>query len=174
MEYFVGVMVALSVAGLAALIGLDRERAFYPTVLIVIASYYALFAVMGASGRVLGMESAVVAGFSLVAVFGFKRNMWLVAAAIAGHGVFDFVHHALIENPGVPVWWPGFCGTVDLILGAWLAILLLKESRKLPVLDGASDCFLMISGGAASIRAAAAWSSAKCRIPRPDRPPGWG
>jgi hypothetical protein len=48
--------------------------------------------------------------------------MWLVAAAIAGHGVFDLFHHSLIENAGVPVWWPGFCATVDLILGIWLAI----------------------------------------------------
>jgi hypothetical protein len=43
-------------------------------------------------------------------------------AGIAGHGVFDFVHHSFVENPGVPVWWPGFCATVDLILGGWLAI----------------------------------------------------
>jgi hypothetical protein len=55
--------------------------------------------------------------------------MWLVAVAIAGHGVFDLLHHSLIENAGVPVWWPGFCATVDLILGAWLAICLLNRNR---------------------------------------------
>ena len=45
MEYLIGVILTLAVAAFAAVVGFDRERAFYPTVLIVIASYYALFAV---------------------------------------------------------------------------------------------------------------------------------
>ena len=49
MEYFIGLILGLAVGGFAAVIGFDRERAFYPTVLIVIASYYVLFAAMGAS-----------------------------------------------------------------------------------------------------------------------------
>ena len=40
-------------------LGLDRDRAFYPVVTIVIASYYALFAVMGASTHALILESLV-------------------------------------------------------------------------------------------------------------------
>src|SRR5438045_2110157 len=114
MEYVVGILLAFAVAGAARIIGFDRERAFYPTVLIVVASYYVLFAVMGASSTILGIEIAVGLGFSALAVLGFKRNMWLVAAAIAGHGCFDLVHRLLIENRGVPVWWTGFCAAVDL------------------------------------------------------------
>jgi hypothetical protein len=53
MEYLIGLILAAVVAGIATMIGFDRERAFYPTVLIVIASYYVLFAVMGASSRIL-------------------------------------------------------------------------------------------------------------------------
>jgi len=49
MEYLIGVILTLAVAAFAAVIGFDRERAFYSTVLIGIASYYALFAAMGAS-----------------------------------------------------------------------------------------------------------------------------
>jgi hypothetical protein len=129
MEYMVGVILAVVIAGAARIIGLDRGRAFYPTVLIVVASYYSLFAVMGASRKVLEVEIAVGLAFSILALFGFKRNMWLVAIAIAGHGVFDILHHLFIENTGVPVWWPGFCAAVDVILGAWLAISLLKQPR---------------------------------------------
>jgi hypothetical protein len=40
-------------------------------------------------------------------VAGFKKNLWVIVAALAGHGVFDFFHHLFIQNPGVPVWWPG-------------------------------------------------------------------
>ena len=57
MEYLIGLILALAVAGLAAITGLDRERAFYPTVLIVIASYYVLFAAMGASAAAEAIRS---------------------------------------------------------------------------------------------------------------------
>ena len=126
MEYLIGLILSLAVAGSATVIGLDRERAFYPTVLIVIASYYVLFAAMGASRRTLVIEIVVATGFLLVALLGFKRNLWFAVAAIVGHGVFDFVHHWFIENPGVPRWWPGFCLTFDVILGAWLAVRLMR------------------------------------------------
>ena len=102
MEYMIGLVPALTVAGLATMVGLDREQSFYPTVLIVIAPYCVLFVVMGGSGNTLVIEILVACGFSLLALFGFKKNLWLVAAAMVGHGVFDFVHHFLIENPGVP------------------------------------------------------------------------
>jgi hypothetical protein len=55
---------------------------------------------MGASGRTLLIEIVAASGFLLFAVLGFRRNRWLVVAAIVGHGIFDFVHHLLIENPG--------------------------------------------------------------------------
>jgi hypothetical protein len=45
-EYLTGLLLSVAVARFATAIGLDRERAFYPTVLMVIASYYVLFAAM--------------------------------------------------------------------------------------------------------------------------------
>ena len=127
MEYLIGLALAVAVAGFAAVVGFDRDRAFYPTALIVIAAYYVLFAVMDPSRRALGVEIAVACGFVLFAVLGFKRNLWFASAAIAGHGVFDFVHHLFIDNPGVPIWWPGFCGSVDVALGVVLAARLIRH-----------------------------------------------
>ena len=100
MEYLIGLILSVAVAGFATAIGLDRDRAFYPTVLIVIASYYVLFAVMGGSSRALLVEIVVASGFLLLAVVGFKRSLWFAVAAIVGHGVFDFVHHWFIRKPG--------------------------------------------------------------------------
>ena len=130
MEYLIGVFLSLAVAGFATLAGFDRDRAFYPTVLIVIASYYVLFAVMGASGRTLVVEIVAAIGFSLFALLGFRGNLWLVVAAIVGHGIFDFAHHLLIENPGVPRWWPGFCLAFDVIFGGWLAVRLMSRAKS--------------------------------------------
>lgn len=122
MEYLIGLVLSLAVAGFAGITGFERDRAFYPTVLIIVAHYYVLFAVIGASGQTLAIEIAFASAFLFIAILGFKRNFWLVAAAIAGHGVFDFFHHSLIENPGVPRWWPGFCLAFDVGLGAYLGV----------------------------------------------------
>jgi hypothetical protein len=130
MEYLIGLILSVAVAGFATLTGLDRERGFYPTVLIVIASYYVLFAVMGGSSRALLVEILVAAGFLLFAMLGFKKSLWFAVVAIVGHGVFDFVHHWFIQNPGVPNWWPGFCGAFDVIFGAWLAMRLMRGASS--------------------------------------------
>ena len=130
MEYLIGVILSLAVVGFAAGSGFDRERAFYPTVLIVIASYYVLFAAMGASTRTLIIESIVAGVFLLFAVLGFKKNYWLVVAALGGHGALDFVHHSFIDNPGVPQWWPGFCLAFDVALAALLALRLIRQPNS--------------------------------------------
>jgi hypothetical protein len=127
MEYPIGLVLSLAVAGLAVVIGLDRERAFYPTVMIVTAAYYVLFALMGASTRALVIEILVASGFSLIAIIGYKINLWLIVSALVGHGVFDMVHRLMFENPGVPHWWPGFCLVFDVILGGLLAMRLMQR-----------------------------------------------
>ena len=128
MEYLIGVVLAALVCAFGMLAGFDRERVFYPTMLIVVAHYYVLFAVMGASTPALAIESLVAGVFLAFAVAGFKKNLWLVVAALAGHGVFDFFHHAVIQNPGVPVSWPGFCLAFDVLAGIILAVLLVRRS----------------------------------------------
>jgi hypothetical protein len=75
MGYLIGLFLSLAVAGFVIIIGLDRERAFYPTVLIVVASYYVLFAAVAASGRTLVIEIAVASGFLLLATIGYKRSL---------------------------------------------------------------------------------------------------
>jgi hypothetical protein len=120
----VGALLALSVGIFATATGLDRDRAFYPVVTIVIAAYYALFAVMGGSTRALVLESLAGAIFVAAAVAGFKRSLWIVVVSLAAHGIFDLGHGALLANPGVPPFWPEFCLTYDVVAAAYLAWLL--------------------------------------------------
>jgi len=124
MALLIGVSLAIAVGLLATGLGLDRDRAFYPVVMIVIASYYALFAVMGASTHALVLESLAGAEFVAVAAIGFKRSLWIVVIALTAHGVFDLTYGAYIANAGVPVWWPHFCLTFDLTAAVYLAWLL--------------------------------------------------
>jgi hypothetical protein len=121
MPYVVGIVLSLGVAGFASRLRFDRDRAFYPTMLIVVASYYVLFAAMSESLHTVLMESIVMAGFSIAAVAGFKSSAWIVVAGLAGHGVFDAVHGHILNNSGMPVWWPAFCLAYDLGAAGGLA-----------------------------------------------------
>lgn len=114
----------------ATIVGLDRDRALYPTALIVIASYYCLYAVIGNSNSSLISESVIAVMFVAIAVVGFRTNLWIAAAGIVGHGIFDMFHHLIIENPGLPTFWPGFCMSIDIVFGIYLAVML--WTKKIP------------------------------------------
>ena len=64
MEYLIGAGLALMVCIFATLVGFDRDRVFYPTLVAVNATYYILCAVLGSSARALAWESLVAAVFS--------------------------------------------------------------------------------------------------------------
>lgn len=125
----IGVVLALSIGGFATLFRLDRDRAFYPTVMMVIAAYYLLFAIMGGSREALLHESVVAAAFVIASIIGYKKSLWLVVGALAAHGVFDIIHSRFIANPGVPAWWPPFCSAYDIVAAAYLASLLRRNPR---------------------------------------------
>lgn len=129
MAYFIGFGLAVAVALFARVVGLDRERAFYPTVMIVIALTYGLFAAIGSSPEALAHESFGIVGFIALTILGFKFNLWWVVAALVGHGVYDFFHHHLIANPGLPAWWPQFCMTYDVTAGGILAWILRSQKK---------------------------------------------
>lgn len=122
MSYFSGFAIALVVSLWATFVGLDKDRAFYPTVLAVIASTYVLFAAMGGSGWTVVIELCIMAAFLVAVVLGFKRNLWIVAAALAAHGLLDVFHGHVVSNPGVPTWWPMFCLTYDISAAVYLAL----------------------------------------------------
>jgi len=129
MEYIVGITIALLFCGAAAGLGMDRERAFYPAVLIAVASYYLAFAVVDGRGEVMRSEVAIAAVFIAGAVLGFKRNPWIAVVALAGHGVMDGFHHHLVHNTGVPQVWPGFCMTFDVTAALIVAWVMLARAR---------------------------------------------
>ncbi len=128
MAIVVGALLALAVGAFATAVGLDRDRAFYPTVTIVVGSLYALFAVMGASTHTLLLESLAGAVFLAAAAVGFRSPLWVVDVALAAHGPFDLIHGRVIANPGVPIWWPQFCSTYDIVAAGYLGVLI-KNGR---------------------------------------------
>lgn len=131
MALLIGVILALVLAVFASVVGFDRDRSYYATVLAVIALLYGLFAVMSGSTSTLLLEGIGITAFLLLSVLGFKINQWFLVVGLASHGVFDFFHGHLIVNSGVPVWWPMFCLSYDVTAAAYLAWLLLR--RRTPM-----------------------------------------
>jgi hypothetical protein len=126
----VGIVLALAAGLFGTVVGLDRERSFYTTIMVVIAFLYALFAVLGGTTRSLVLEILAGTAFCALAVLGFRGSLWLVVVALCGHGVFDLVHGRLIADAGVPPYWPAFCSAYDIVAGGYLAWLI--ASRRVP------------------------------------------
>jgi hypothetical protein len=130
MGYVIGVALALVIGLFAGTLGLDKERSFYPVVLIVIAILYVLFAAIAGSESAIVLEILPALLFVAAAAVGFKKTLWVVVGGLAFHGVFDFIHPEIINNPGVPEWWPDFCLAYDVTAAAYLSVLLCV--RKVP------------------------------------------
>ena len=105
--------------------------------LIVIALGYVLFAAMRGVPQTIVIEGAVAVLFIVIAVtatrWGHVRTAGLLmAAGLAAHGGYDLVHSSVVTNPVVPAWWPLFCGTVDILLGGWVLVLLRRGRLTAP------------------------------------------
>lgn len=129
MPALIGATLALAVALLGRVAGLDRDRAFYCVALLVIGSYYILFAVLGGGPGDLRTELLIYLPFAALAVTGFRTTMWLVVAGLAGHGVLDAFYPALVGGRGVPAFWPVFCMAYDVVAAACLAALILWRGK---------------------------------------------
>src|SRR3954464_11097896 len=98
LPYVVGIVLSLGVALFGRWVGFDRDRAFYPTVLIVIASYDVLFAAMIDSLHTILLEAGVMTIFVIAAVAGFKKSPWIIVCALAAHGVQHALHGRIVAN----------------------------------------------------------------------------
>lgn len=130
MGIMLGIALAMGVGLFGTYIGFDRDRVFYPLILMVIATYYVLFALCGAAPLTLVFEIGGALGFAVLAVLGFRRNEWLVVCGLVLHGCFDIVHDQVISNAGVPTWWPEFCLAFDVAIGFYLASRLMRCSHR--------------------------------------------
>ena len=125
-----GACIGVVVVAFARASGFDRDKAFYPTTLVVVACYYLLFAAMAGVASALFSEGLFVVMFTAAAVVGFKHNPWLVVAGLAAHGAFDLVHVHIVSNPGVPAWWPAFCSAADFALAAAVGAIVIKNQTS--------------------------------------------
>ncbi|MEQ8524724.1 MAG: hypothetical protein RIB15_08550 [Gracilimonas sp.] len=106
--------------GKAKIFRFEKDRSYFPTILIVIALVYILFAVMSSNVDVIIAEAVVATMFITGALYGSVNSLRMVAILLIVHGLYDFIHPHIFNYNTVPSWWPIFCLYVDVILGVWI------------------------------------------------------
>jgi hypothetical protein len=129
-EALIGVAVGVLTIGVARII--RGQRWLYSIGLLTLPSLYASFA-LHAGGQALGVKEMVYGVPFIVVglVFAFvsvRQSAVVVGAFWILHALYDLTHGEFFTNPGVPAWYPVFCFSVDVVVGAYLLWL----SRRIP------------------------------------------
>jgi hypothetical protein len=132
-EALVGVAVGVLTIVLARII--RGQRWLYSLGLLTLPGLYAFFALqageqaVGVKEMIYGVPFVVVGlVFAFVSV---RQSAVVVGAFWILHGLYDLTHSQFITNAGVPAWYPVFCFSVDVVVGAYLLWL----SRRIPNAD---------------------------------------
>lgn len=132
-EALAGIAVGVLTIGVARAI--RGERWLYALGLLTLPALYASFALAAAEPAVGVKEMAYGAPFIIVglalAFLSVRRSAQVVGAFWILHGLYDLAHDQFIVNAGVPHWYPVFCFSVDVVVGAYVLWL----SRRIPDAD---------------------------------------
>ena len=106
--------------------GILSERSGAAVLLAAIAAFYPVFAVIDADPLAIILHLAIFAGFTALALRGFRDGLYLIAGGLIAHGIFDI--GLMFTQITGPDWWPPFCASLDIVAGA--SILRLIQTGK--------------------------------------------
>ncbi|GAA4869015.1 hypothetical protein [Luteimonas vadosa] len=114
--------------------GLEHTRCAYPLLLATFPVYYWIFAVYASDYTALVREFIAGGAFLAIAYAAYRlrsfATLLLLALGYVAHSAYDFYHDAFFVNPGAPTWWPEFCGSVDFLVGCYVAYLALSWHKR--------------------------------------------
>jgi hypothetical protein len=130
----VGAGTAVFVVLLFKAMRLENTRWAYPIFLATFPVYYWIFAVYVSDYAALQKEFMVGVAFLAISYVAYKFKSFgallLLAIGYVSHAAYDFYHNVFFVNSGAPAWWPEFCGSIDVLLGGYIAYLAFSLSRK--------------------------------------------
>jgi len=109
--------------------GMLKERSGLTILLAAIAFFYPVFAAAEGDWHGFILHTVVFFAFCALAYLGWSKGLYLIIGGLIAHGVFDF-GLAFIGHPG-PIWWPVFCGTLDIMAG--VILLRLLQNGRIPI-----------------------------------------
>lgn len=128
-ELITGIVLAIAIVWTARLSGFEKDRSFYPVLLIVIAFYYVLFSFQSYQIYQVLFEAIIAFSFAALALWGHHKNLVIVGFALILHGIYDLFHGIIPLSTSAPEWWPLFCFGVDVVLGFFLIVLFFKQKK---------------------------------------------
>ena len=90
--------------------------------LVLIAGIYIGYAFKDGRPRTVFLEFGIALVFATAAWVGLNGYPYVIAAALAAHGVWDLLHHNLIKTD-VPRWFIPFCVICDWVMAASLTLI---------------------------------------------------
>lgn len=113
---------------------LENTKWAYPFFLATFLVYYWVFAVYASDYAALLNEFIIGVAFLAVAYITYKLKSFvallLLAIGYIAYAAYDIYHNLFFVNAGVPTWWPDFCGSVDALIGGYVAYLAFSLPRK--------------------------------------------
>ena len=132
--FIIGVLISIAVILHFKKTRLESSQYAYSILLFTFPFYYFVFAIYGKDYAALPSEFIGGLLFFIIAISTIKINYFykfiLLAIGYILHGVYDVIHNLFFVNAGTPIWWPEFCGVIDLTIGLYLATLSLKYRVK--------------------------------------------
>ena len=130
----IGIVIAVFVVLRFKARRLENTKWAYPFFLATFPVYYWVFAVYASDYAALLKEFMVGVAFLAIAYIAYKfksfGTLLLLAIGYVIHAAYDFYHNLFFVNAGAPAWWPEFCGSVDVLIGGYVAYLAFSLPRK--------------------------------------------
>lgn len=109
---------------------IENSKSAYAFLLFTFPLYYFIFAIFGNDYAAFPLEFLGGLLFFVIALVALKLGglykYFLLAIGYILHGVYDVTHNLFFINEGTPIWWPEFCGVIDIIIGLYLVNLAFK------------------------------------------------
>ena len=106
---------------------LENSKLSYSLLLFTFPVYYLIFAIYNKDYAALAFEFFVGLLFFSIATLSLNLSTFyrfgLLTIGYLLHGVYDVTHNDIFINTGTPLWWPVFCGVIDIFIGLYLAYL---------------------------------------------------
>lgn len=113
---------------------LESGKLTYSLLLITFPFYYIAFAIYGDDYRAIQFEFLGGSVFIIIAITSLKFDNFyrfnLLAFGYILHGIYDVFHKLFFTNAGTPIWWPEFCGVIDITLGLYLVVLAFRSRES--------------------------------------------
>lgn len=88
----------------------------------MIAAIYVGFAIIDGRVATIAIESIVALLFASAALGGVLATPWFVVAALAGHALWDTLHHRAGRLAATPGWYVPYCAVYDLAAALGLGL----------------------------------------------------